>query len=407
MEKFKTYFLMKEADVIEYIKYKLPDYFDKDANLVAKEIGDGNLNYVFRITDKNTDKTIIVKQAGEHLRISDKLSLSTKRGQLEADTLLLYSKLAPSFVPEIYLYDKIMCAISMEDMKEHTIMREALISHKIFPFFANQISNYLAYTLFYTSDLYMLHDSKMRFTSKFVNDELCDLTQHLVFSEPYLDYNNRNNPNKDNLDFFKKEISKDKELLLEVTKYKFDFLCNKQSLIHGDLHTGSIFINENHIFVFDPEFAFFGPSAYDIGNIIANLIFAYFNGAFTIKTKKERTNFTSYILSTISEIINLFKEKFIILYNKNVRDEMAKNDGFINHYINKMIIDTTAYAGIEIIRRVVGMAKVADITSLDKKSRKEAEQKLILIAKNFIIDRHRYNNGETFIETIEYVIRKF
>lgn len=46
---------------------------------------------------------------------------------------------------------------------------------------------------------------------------------------------------------------------------------NAQALIHGDLHSGSIFINEKGIKVIDPEFAFYGPMGYDIGNVIGNL----------------------------------------------------------------------------------------------------------------------------------------
>ena len=47
---FDTYFLMKESDVIAYIQEKL-DFFEKDASLECQEIGDGNLNYVFRVRD--------------------------------------------------------------------------------------------------------------------------------------------------------------------------------------------------------------------------------------------------------------------------------------------------------------------------------------------------------------------
>jgi 5-methylthioribose kinase len=41
---------------------------------------------------------------------------------------------------------------------------------------------------------------------------------------------------------------------------------NAQALIHGDLHTGSILIKEDSMKVIDPEFAFYGPMGYDIGN---------------------------------------------------------------------------------------------------------------------------------------------
>ena len=67
MSKFETYFLMNDQDVIEYVKEKL-DIFPADAVLTSKEIGDGNLNYVFRVKEEATGKSVIVKQAGGELK---------------------------------------------------------------------------------------------------------------------------------------------------------------------------------------------------------------------------------------------------------------------------------------------------------------------------------------------------
>lgn len=44
-----------------------------------------------------------------------------------------------------------------------------------------------------------------------------------------------------------------------------------QALVHGDLHSGSIFVNEEGLKVIDPEFAYYGPIGYDIGNVIGNM----------------------------------------------------------------------------------------------------------------------------------------
>ncbi len=45
-----------------------------------------------------------------------------------------------------------------------------------------------------------------------------------------------------------------------------------QALIHGDLHTGSIMVNEQDTKVIDPEFAFYGPMGFDVGTLLANLL---------------------------------------------------------------------------------------------------------------------------------------
>ena len=77
MSRFDTYFLMKTPDVLEYVKEK--GYMPADAQLTAKEIGDGNLNYVFRVVDEKTGKSVIVKQAGVSLRISADMKVWTDR----------------------------------------------------------------------------------------------------------------------------------------------------------------------------------------------------------------------------------------------------------------------------------------------------------------------------------------
>ena len=69
MSKFDTYFLMKTDDAIEYAKEKVSQIeWDADS-MTAKEIGDGNLNYVFKVTDAK-GHSVIIKQAGVEARIS-------------------------------------------------------------------------------------------------------------------------------------------------------------------------------------------------------------------------------------------------------------------------------------------------------------------------------------------------
>ena len=55
------------------------------------------------------------------------------------------------------------------------------------------------------------------------------------------------------------------------------FCERSQALIHGDLHTGSILVSPDSTWVIDPEFAFYGPMAFDTGAFVANLMLAYFS----------------------------------------------------------------------------------------------------------------------------------
>ena len=102
MSKYDTYFLMKETDVPDYVQTRYPGHFAPDAALSVHEIGDGNLNYVFRVAEEATGKSVIVKQAGEALRISAEMHVSTDRNRIESEILQLQDKYAPGSVPKIY-----------------------------------------------------------------------------------------------------------------------------------------------------------------------------------------------------------------------------------------------------------------------------------------------------------------
>ncbi|MDF2842261.1 MAG: 5-methylthioribose kinase [Herbinix sp.] len=407
MSRFETYFLMKTEDIEAYVQEKLA-FFPADATIDCKEIGDGNLNYVFRLVDTNTGKSVIVKQAGEVTRISADMKLSTDRGRIEANILKIQGQYAPGLVPEVYLYDEVMCAMIMEDMVGHTMMRKGLINHEIYPKFAEDITTFLVNTLLLSTDVVMGHKDKKENVKSFINPDLCEISEDLVYSEPFIDYNNRNNVFAPIADFVKKELYEDKALHLEAAKLKFEFLNNAQALIHGDLHTGSIFINQEHIYVFDPEFAFYGPMGYDIGNVIANMFFAWCNGDATIEDEHKKAEFCGWILNAIEEIVDKFIAKFKVCYKENVTDTMAKTDGFLEWYLGTVLADTAAVAGLESIRRTVGMANVKDITSipdLDKRAR--AEKIVITLAKKYIMNRDSFLSGADYRKAIEEAIAKF
>jgi 5-methylthioribose kinase len=389
---------MKEGDVAAYVTAKVPDFFKSPQLLKVKEIGDGNLNYVFRVVNENDGCSLIVKQAGPALRISAEMRVSTSRNRLESEILLLQEKYAGGLVPRVYQYDTVMCACMMEDLSDYQLMRYALMEHRVFPSFAEDITDYMVNTLLNTTDIVMDHKAKKELVRRFINPELCEITEDLVYTEPYNDVKGRNLVLSENLEFVKNELYGDKNLCLEAAKLKFEFMNNAQALLHGDLHTGSIFVKEKALGgerltrVFDPEFAFYGPMGYDIGNVIANLFFAWHNG-----NAAEQRDFCEWALLSAVSVIDLFKQKFLDVFSRNVTDVMAMPNGFAGYYLAAVISDAAACTGLELIRRTVGMAKVKDITEIpDRKKRVIAERVNILCAKDCILNRSSFKSGQDF-----------
>jgi len=404
MTLYNEHFLLNEETAIEYIKEKT-DYFTED-DLICEEIGDGNINYVFRVKSLSTDKSLIIKQADKKTR-SGGNPIDIDRNRIEAEILILQGKYAPRLVPKIYSYDENMSCMIMEDLKDYEIMRYALMDYKIFPNFAEDISDFLVNTLIPTTDLVLNHKEKKRMVGKFINPDLCDITERMVYTYPYIDYANDNRVYPNNEDFVKQVIYDDKKLHLEIAKLKDAFMNHSQALIHGDLHTGSIFINESDMKVIDPEFAFYGPIGYDMGNVIANILFAWMRAQVMLESSGEKTKFLNWATDTVENIIKLFKEKFIKAYREKTTDVLLKTPGFEEYYLNNILCDTASVVGLEIIRRIIGDAKVADIDSIDDRDKRTlAERTLLLAGKEFILNRCEYTKGSVYIGTISKMLRK-
>lgn len=395
MAKFDKHFKMEVQDAVEYAKEKL-DMFDENAELKAKEIGDGNINYVFKVWDEKTKKSVIIKHADVLLRSSGR-ELDVDRNRIEAQVLIQQAKLAPKLVPDVYKYDSVMCVLAMEDISEYSNLRTELLARKTFPTLANDIATFMVNTLLPTTDLVMDSAKKKDRVKEFINKDLCKISEDLVFTEPYIDYKGRNIILEENFEFVEQALYNDKHLILEVGKLKNNFMNNAQALVHGDLHSGSIFATKSAIKVLDPEFAFYGPMGYDIGNVIGNLFFSLANVYVTSDTK-EVEEFIKWLLKTIEEIVDLFKEKFVKLYKEIVTDVMAKETYYMNWYLESVLADTAGSAGLEIIRRVVGDSKVMDVTNIkDTDKRIKAERLLILAGKEMIMNRKDIKTGKDYI----------
>jgi 5-methylthioribose kinase len=387
--------------IISLVKSKI-DLFRNSDDVQCKEIGDGNVNYVFRVTDRK-EQSVIVKYADAFIRNSKTRELSPQRSNIESEILKFQNQVCPGSVPEIYYFDSELHCIIMEDLQDYLIMRTALMDHQIFPLFAGQIAKFLYNTLFKTTDLVMTSDAKKRFVGKLINADMCEISERLVFTEPYKNRQGLNSYHEKNNEFVQQELYQNEGLIFEVGKLKNRFMNIGQSMLHGDLHTGSIFINPENTRVFDPEFSFFGPMGYDIGNVIGNLILSWVATSLTFGSQKQV--YLEWIENTVKDVIDLFISKYDDDYDQDVIDLMLNNEAFKQHYLQTILSDTSGYAGTEIIRRTVGVSKVKDIQAVDDDLIKpQLERSLIYIGQDFILHRDQLHCGQAFIDIVKKYI---
>ena len=398
MSRFDHHFRMNEADIADYARERLHGYFGSE-ELTVTEIGDGNINYIFRVIAPKTGVSVVIKHADAGTRSGSRI-LGFDRNRIEAELLRLEGELAPGLVPKVYDYDPVMSCLVMEDLSDHVILRYELIAHKTFPRLADDLSGFMVNTVLPTLDMVMDPVEKKALVKKYINPPLCAITEQLVYTEPYTNQPGRTKVFPPNARFVHSELFMDQELHLEVAKLKYAFMNDAQALIHGDLHSGSVFVTEDSTKVIDPEFAYFGPIGYDLGNVIGNFCFARANAQATMADPVERGEYLAWIDGTMESTVDLFRTKFLAGFKERVKDAMGSSQGYAEWFLATIIADSAGVAGLEIIRRLVGVAQVKDITSIeDPEARAEAERRLILTAKHFIKQRMTYMWGRDFTKT--------
>jgi 5-methylthioribose kinase len=399
---YDSYFLMNTNDVSGYIKSKI-DFFGKDEELTVDEIGDGDVNYIFRI--QGAAKSLVVKQAGCATRLDPAWKLTTDRGRIEAEYLAVQRALTPDSVPEIYLYDPVMCAIVMEDLSGYTLFRKALLERRRFPKFADLFSTYLVNALIFTSDITQDHLKKKEMVKQFISPEMCDIFEKLRNTEPFIDVYNRNRILPENIDLVRREFYEDHVLRLEAAKLKFEFMNNAQALIHADLHTGAVFVREDTIKVFDTEFAVYGPMGVDPGNFTAHLFFAWANADAEPEQSPEILDFKNWLLDMIEEFIDFFTEKFKTTFISNAADVLAKTPGFCEWYLESLLAEAAGVCGLEMARRTIGLSHIEDLVSIkDGKRRARAERLMLRLSKRLILNRNRIVRGSDYTSELKQTI---
>lgn len=364
--------------------------FEDGTLLTCEEIGDGNLNLVFRVLERETGKGIIIKQALPYAKVvGESWPLTIERARIEASALKLQRSIVGDLVPEVYYSDPTLAITVMEDLSALTIARAGLIKGEKYPRLSHDIGTFLANTLYFTSD-YALHPFKKKeYVKEFSNPELCKITEDLVFTDPF--FNSETNEFEEELSRDVQHLWDDFTLKLEVAKLKKSFLTEGEALLHGDLHTGSIFVDQNQTKVIDPEFAFYGPIGFDIGQFIANLIFQAVS-----KSDEEET-----ILYHIENTWNVFSTAFSRHW-KESGDAYTKVNGYLEYVLEKSFQDSIGFAGCECIRRTIGLAHVEDLDAIpDKERRLQAKRTCLTLGKELIIKRKQIHSIEELLSVIK------
>lgn len=402
------YQVLNMNTVVDYIRNtpRLFDYFDKN-EVNVQEIGDGNLNFVFLITSSiNPHKQLILKQSIPYLRCAgESFPLEKERIYFECSAFRHFFKHSSQHIPMIYHVDEPMCLFVMQYFASHCVMRQGMIQGIEYPKFADHLSTVLAENLFKTSSFYLNSIEKNQLIAEFNGNTLRQLTENFVFTFPYMEH--VTNKIRPSLYARAENLWCDFEFKSQILVLKNLFMNKSDALLHGDLHTGSILINQNETIVIDPEFAYVGPFGFDIGTLFANLIMSWVSH---VVVKPVENHYAAWILNTIQCFWTFFEKKFIHLWNQHHDTSIIPEHFFLApdllryqyQWMQNLLQESIGFAGCEIARRQWGIAGVEDIRGIqDEETAFHAETLAIVIARELVVNYRHYRTVHQMLDTIQ------
>ncbi len=393
---------LNEKTVIDFVRDNITKLgiFSNEDKLQSEAITEGNVNLLFRVYAEGNaeNKSILVKQAMPYAWRYPDFKMPLDRQRIEHDVLKVEARYCPDHVPEIYLYDEERHILVLEYLSRHLVMREGLMEQKRYPRVAQHMGVFMARTLFYTSDLYLSSAEKKDMVPRFINPVLCKVQEDLVFTEPFMEH--PNNKWTKPLDPFVEQIYADDDLRSEVFLLKERYMSQAQALLHNDLHTGSIMINEEDTIVIDPEFAFCGPMGHDIGSYLGNLALGYAAQEYHTREATERADYREWLAKTILDTWNIFEAEFMNLWENEGNGDWP-SPRFREKYMSQLLRDSAGFGAAEMMRRLIGMAHVHDFWTIeDEQIRAAAESLALNIALNWLMNRHAFTSIDDLVQAV-------
>lgn len=324
----------------------------------AAEIGDGNLNRVFRVS--SADHSVVVKQALPYLKAAGaSWPLTRHRARIECEALQQHGKLAPGMVASVVHFEDALSVLVLEDLHQYENWRSATIDGHDLAGVATLVGQYSAAVLVGTIGAQLTGAERAAVRSRFSYSPLCLVTEELIFTAPFVNAaSNRYDPEITDL---VTALYRDRPLRMAAAELRFNFRTRNEALLHGDLHTGSVLARSNDIRIIDPEFAFFGPVGFDPGVLLGNLAMA-------------RLAHQAVGDGVAAGMIDAAARDYWTAFADEAGRRWSPTEPWFGRFLDRVLADAARFAGMEMIRRIVGLAHVRDIDSLPVPAKFQAQE---------------------------------
>lgn len=328
----KTVFL-KAIDILTPVQ-ELQDYLlanewlEPEENILSVEKpGEGNMNVVLRVITNN--RSFILKQSRPYVEKYKQIAAPLERIAVEKKFYQAVRDNAVNVhVPKILGYDATEYLLLLEDLG-HCEDMTAIYERKAIS--AKQLDRLVFI-------LGLVHRKSV--SDDFPeNMEMRKLNHHHIFVLPFLEDNGFQ---LDDVQVGLQELSRpfknDSALKAIIEKIGEKYLSPGNTLIHGDYYPGSWMTEAENLYIIDPEFGFAGFAEFDLGVMAAHIIMA------------------------------TGKKGFLDRIHEKYQGEADK----------KLMAQV---AGIEIIRRLIGLAQLPVERSLKEKSKLLRKARKLILAR--------------------------
>ena len=376
------YEFLTTDNIAKYLRAdeKLSGLINADNLTSIREIGDGNLNLVFHVEDAS-GQSLILKQSLPYVRMTgDGWPMTPERAAREAYSLQQHGNLRPELVVGVVQYDPERFIMVLEDLSDHTVWRDALNESITHRGVAAKLGEYVANVAVGTSILGVDRTEIAGQIADTQNPDLCVITEDLVFTEPVFDIG-RNAVLPEN-ERDAAELASDPLFAEAMAEAKWRFMTQAEALIHGDLHSGSVMVRGEDdrdaasVKVFDSEFAFYGPIAFDLGALFANYGFAAARASALGETQR-----AGWAISLIRETWEAFETEYLRLAGQWHETQLF-NETFARRRLARILQEAALFGAAKMARRIVGAAKVRDIETLEPELRAPAARAVLQAARS-------------------------
>jgi len=299
-------------------------------------------------------------------------------------------------VPEVFHFDEAHALIAMEHFSPHVILRHKMVAGERVKGLGAFLGTHCARMAFRGSELHMASAEKKADVALFAgNVEIPAITEALVFTDPY--HAAEMNRHTEGLDPIVKALREDVALKVEVQRLFVKFATNTETMLHGDLHTGSIMSTATQSRIIDPEFAQYGPMGFDVGMLTANCLMAYFSQP-GHRAQGDLHGYQEWLLRVVTDTFAAFDAEFRrlwasertgMLYPACLFEDQGHGSKSAREAVRAASWrDAVGFCGLEMHRRILGLAHSADVESIkDPRVRAPVEARSLMMGRAAVLER--------------------